>query len=105
MSKILYDFFLPFPASESVPASGEVTGLGDTALAGTALAPSTGGLTGALGAGAAAAPVGAASLAGSDFCGCEDFLTKGVCSFPFFFFEKLEQAARKREREKMFFVS
>ena len=85
-----------------MPASGEVTGLGDTALAGTAPAPSTGGLTGALGAGAAA-PVGAASLAGSDFCGCEDFLTKGVCSFPFF--EKLEQAARKREREKMVFVS
>ena len=97
------EYFLPFPASESVPASGEVTGLGDTALAGTAPAPSTGGLTGALGAGAAAAPVGAASLAGSDFCGCEDFLTKGVCSFPFF--EKLEQAARKREREKMVFVS
>ena len=72
-----------------MPASGEVTGLGDTALAGTAPAPSTGGLTGALGAaaapvGAAAAPVGAASLAGADFCGCEDFLTKGVCSFPFF---------------------
>ena len=96
------DYFLPFPASESVPASGEVTGLGDTALAGTAPAPSTGGLTGALGA-VAAAPVGAASLAGSDFCGCEDFLTKGVCSFPFF--EKLEQAARKIVREKMFFVS
>ena len=84
-----------------MPASGEVTGLGDTALAGTALAPSTGGLTGALG--AAAAPVGAASLAGSDFCGCEDFLTKGVCSFPFF--ENLEQAARKIVREKMCFVS
>ena len=66
-----------------MPASGEVTGLGDTALAGTAPAPSTGGLTGALGT-AAAAPVGAASLAGADFCGCEDFLTKGVCSFPFF---------------------
>ena len=65
-----------------MPASGEVTGLGDTALAGTAPAPSTGGLTGALGA-AAAAPAGAASLAGADFCGCEDFLTKGVCSFPF----------------------
>ena len=67
-----------------MPASGEVTGLGDTALAGTAPAPSTGGLTGALGAAAAAAAVGAASLAGADFCGCEDFLTKGVCSFPFF---------------------
>lgn len=84
-----------------MPASGEVTGLGDTALAGPAPAPSTGGLTGALG--AAAAPAGGASLAGADFCGCEDFLTKGVCSFPFF--EKLEQAARKIVREKMFFVS
>jgi hypothetical protein len=84
-----------------VPASGDVTGLGDAALAGIAPAPSIGGLTGALG--AAAAPAGAASLAGADFCGCEDFLTKGVCSFPFF--EKLEQAARKIVREKMFFVS
>ena len=75
---------LPFAASESVPASGEVTGLGDTALAGIAAAPSTGGLTGAAGAGA--------STAGAGFCGCEDFLTKGVCSFPF---ESLEQAEKK----------
>ena len=84
-----------------MPASGEVTGLGDTALAGTALAPSTGGLTGALGT-AAAAPVGAASLAGADFCGCEDFLTKGVCSFPFF--EKLEQAVRKNREKRCFLL-
>ena len=82
-SKIIpFYIFLPLPASESVPASGEVTGLGETALAGIAAAPSTGGLAGAVGAGA--------STAGAGFCGCEDFLTKGVCSFPF---ESLEQQA------------
>ena len=85
---------LPLPASESVPASGEVTGLGDTALAPTGAAPSTGGLAGAIGA--------VASAAGAVFCGCEDFLTKGVCSFPFF--EKLEQAVRKNREKRCFLL-
>ena len=57
---------LPLAASESVPASGEVTGLGETAAA--AAPPWVGG------AGAAAA------VSMGFFWGCEDFRSKGTAA-------------------------
>ena len=57
---------LPLAASESVPASGEVTGLGEETAA---WAPCGAGALGA-----------AATASGAFFWGCEDFRSKGTAA-------------------------
>ena len=91
---------LPFPASESVPTSGEVTGgLGEATAAAPAIeAAAPGGLPTAS---------GDASAATGDFLGCDDLRTKGSC-WPLVFVkvskEKMEEEiVRNGGKFKWFF--